>query len=96
MGRYGGGVASTIQPGTTGERLRLLREERGWTRRDVEAALIALKKPPLSPSTLEKWESGKAEPTANKVATLAELYNVTLDYLFLLSDDPDQPRKGTP
>lgn len=79
------------QPSTTGERLRYLREQRGWTRRDVEAALIAQKKEPLSPSTLEKWEAGKSEPSANRVAILAELYDVTLDYLFLLSDEPKGP-----
>jgi transcriptional regulator with XRE-family HTH domain len=69
-----------------GERLRQERERREWTRRDVEAALIAQGRDPISPSTLEKWEAGKAEPSASRLAALARLYDVSLDYLFELEE----------
>jgi transcriptional regulator with XRE-family HTH domain len=71
-----------------GERLRKERERREWTRRDVEAELVARGRDPISPSTLEKWEAGKAEPSASRLAALARLYDVTLDYLFELEDAP--------
>lgn len=71
-----------------GDRLRRLRKDRDWSRRDVEAALRDQGRDPISPSTLEKWENGIAEPTGNRLASLAQLYDVTLDYLFLLSDEP--------
>ncbi len=67
-----------------GDRLRQERERREWTRRDVEAALIKQGQAPISPSTLEKWEAGKAEPSASRLAALARLYDVSLDYLFEL------------
>ncbi len=69
-----------------GDRLRKERERRSWTRRDVEAALIEQGQSPISPSTLEKWEAGKAEPSASRLAALARLYDVSLDYLFELED----------
>jgi transcriptional regulator with XRE-family HTH domain len=71
-----------------GERLRREREKREWSRRDVEAALIAKKQAPLSPSTLQKWENGIAEPSASRLAALARLYDVSLDYLFELEESP--------
>ena len=71
---------------TGGDRLREERERRNWSRRDVEAELIKRGEEPISPSTLEKWESGKAEPSANRLKRLAQLYDVTLDYLFELED----------
>ena len=78
------GVADST---TIGRRLKQLREERGWSRRDVEAALIKVGEEPISPSTLEKWESGKAEPRATSVAILAKkVYDVSLDYIFELED----------
>ena len=78
------GVADST---TIGKRLKTLREERGWTRRDVEEALREAGEEPISPSTLEKWESGKAEPRATSVANLAKVYDVSLDFIFELEDD---------
>ena len=78
------GVADST---TIGKRLKTLREERGWTRRDVEEALREAGEEPISPSTLKKWESGKAEPRATSVANLAKVYDVSLDFIFELEDD---------
>jgi hypothetical protein len=60
-------ASAVADPTAIGRRLKRLREEREWTRRDVEAELIKLGEEPISPSTLEKWESGKAEPRATSV-----------------------------
>lgn len=79
-------LPGVADPTVIGRRLKRLREERGWTRRDVEEALRDAGEEPISPSTLEKWESGKAEPRATSVANLAKVYDVTLDYIFELEE----------
>ncbi len=63
--------------------LREERTRRKWSRRDVEAALREQGDKPISPSTLEKWESGKSEPLVSSgLKRLCRLYGVTLDDLF--------------
>jgi transcriptional regulator with XRE-family HTH domain len=81
-------AARTRQKWNGGDRLRREREKREWTRRDVEQQLVKQGRDPISPSTLEKWEAGKAEPSASRLAALARLYDVSLDYLFELEDTP--------
>ena len=83
------GVPNQAPPKTTSDRLKRLREDRGWTRQEVYDMLRDQYQDKVPTSTLEKWESGKAEPRASSLANLARVYNVTLDYLFLLSDEPD-------
>lgn len=63
------------KPTTLGERLRLLRAERNWTLRDLE------QKSGISNAFLSQVENGKSNISLNHAATLALLFNTTLDYI---------------
>lgn len=58
-----------------GERLRLCREKKGLTQKFV-AEKIGVKN-----NTLHGYESGKYEPSFETLVNLANLYDVTTDYL---------------
>lgn len=79
-------------PQTTGSRLKQLRESRGWTRQDVYDRIRDEYGDGLPASTLEKWESDISEPRASLAARLTRLYEVSLDYVFLLADEPSGRR----
>jgi transcriptional regulator with XRE-family HTH domain len=81
-------------PDTTGARLKQLREQRGLKRQDVYDLIRDDEGNGLPTSTLEKWERDMGEPRASLAAKLARLYDVTLDYIFLLTDDPHGHRNG--
>lgn len=57
-------------------RLTDLREEKGWSKTYV-AKSIGLK----SMQTYANWEYGRTEPDFEMATKLAELFNVTTDYL---------------
>ena len=42
----------------------------------------------MSERTIRKYESGEIEPTEGVLITLADYFNVSLDYLVGRSDDP--------
>lgn len=65
------------------KRLQLLRENRHWTKTDVSKRL----KKTLS--TYANWEYGIREPDAENLARIAELYDVSLDYLLGRTDNPN-------
>lgn len=56
--------------------LRLLRENAGYTRPDVK------KKIGVSERRQADWESGKAVPSAENIASLSRLYQVSLKTMF--------------
>src|SRR5258708_14589452 len=58
-----------------GTRLRGLREERGWSQREVGRRLGVLQ------SKLSKYESGTHQPSLRTMVRLAGLYAVSTDYL---------------
>ncbi len=62
------------------ERLKELREEKGWTQ-DKLAKMLG-----YTESCVGKWERGKTEPNLNDLARVAQFFNVTTDYLLGLTD----------
>lgn len=58
------------------ERLTNLRENKGWSKTYV-AKTIGLS----SMQTYANWEYGRTEPDFDNVSHLADLFNVTTDYL---------------
>lgn len=66
---------------TLGERLRYLREKRGWSQ------TLVCKKLGISNSTLSGYERDYREPDTDTLSRLAGLYGVTTDYLLGRSKD---------
>lgn len=59
-----------------GERLRQLRKAKGMTQEQVAAYLNAAK------STVSQYENNVNEPDLKTLVKLADLFNVSVDYLF--------------
>lgn len=60
---------------TSGQRVRRARELRKRSLRHVAADAG------VSPSTLSRWENGKGEPMFSHVARVAQVLNISLDWL---------------
>lgn len=58
-----------------GERLKLLREEKNYTQQDL-ADLLKVGRP-----TIAGYETKGKQPDYEKLVLLAEIFNVTIDYL---------------
>jgi transcriptional regulator with XRE-family HTH domain len=67
---------------TFAERLRELRTTRGLTQRDVYTAIGA------SPIVYQRYEYGKF-PAYEKLLSLADYFEVSLDYLTGRTDNPE-------
>lgn len=63
-----------------GERLKLLREEKQITQKDLAKILS------LANSTVSQYESNKRDPDSTTLQKLADYFNVTLDFLLGRSD----------
>lgn len=70
---------------TIGERLKNEREKRGWSQVYV-AQRLGMKRS----STYANWEYNLRQPDAEMIAKLAELYEVTTDYL--LTGEANKPQ----
>ncbi|MCL6600286.1 MAG: helix-turn-helix domain-containing protein [Alicyclobacillus macrosporangiidus] len=68
-----------------GDRLSSLRNKTKWTQEDVAKRLG------IARTTYAMYEQGRREPDAETLSKLAELYDVTVDYLLGRTSDP----KGT-
>jgi len=68
--------------GEFGERLRMLRESRGLTAKDL-GKMVSLGGP-----TITRYEKGQRDPDTETLVRLAEILDVSLDYLFGLTDRP--------
>jgi len=68
-----------------GARLRDLREERGWTQRELDSRLGILQ------SKLSKYESGTHQPSLRTLVRMANLFGVSTDYLLTGSGTPVPP-----
>lgn len=68
-------------------RLRELREARGWKPYNVAHLLGEMTGETVDPSTVYRWERGGTINDADKFA-LAELYGVTPTYLMGWDDEP--------
>lgn len=64
------------------DRLRVLRESRGWSQRELA------RRSGVGDAQISRYESGLADPTATSLKALAETLNVSLDYLVGLTDNP--------
>lgn len=62
------------------ERLKYLRENAGWTQKQLA------KKLNLTQSTIAYYENDRKKPTLENAKVIAELFNISLDYLFGISD----------
>ena len=65
-----------------GERLRQMREMRGYTQEELSHLLG------FGDKEIWRYENSKSEPSGDKVAEIAKYLNTTTDYLLGLSDDP--------
>ena len=63
-------------------RLKLIREERGYTENDIAILLE------VSPQRIRLYESGERKMKSHEYAELAKFYNLSLDYITGLTDDP--------
>ncbi len=70
------------------ERLKLLRESKGLSLRKLA------EKVNIHFSTLGSYEQGRRNPDIETLKMLAEFYNVSVDYLLGLVDDPQGHLKG--
>lgn len=62
------------------ERIKELRMERGYTHKQL-ADLLG-----ISESSVSMWETGQRSPTKNRMYRIAELFDVSFDYLTGKSD----------
>lgn len=58
-----------------GQRIRDLRKQKRMSQTELA------KSAGVSQATVTAWETGKAEPSSSAVARLADIFNVTTDYL---------------
>ncbi len=63
-----------------GERLKELREERGWTQKQCAEQIG------LNSVTYLHYEKAQREPPLQLLAVFAQLYGVSVDYLLGLND----------
>lgn len=67
------------------ERITALREQRGWSKTYVA------KKLGLNLSTYANYEYGNREPDISTLPKIADLFNVTTDYLINGTNSSDKP-----
>lgn len=66
-----------------GERLRFLREKEKMYQAELADKLG------LAPSTISMYERGDRDPDTSTLSKLAEIFNVTVDYLLGRTDEPN-------
>ena len=66
---------------TIGENLKVLRENKRWTKQHM-SELLGLK----SYTTISKWESGDNHPKGSEIKLLCNLFNVSADHLLGIDD----------
>ena len=81
-----------------GYRIKSLREENGWLQQELADRLKQKYQLNTNRVTVTKWETGKQYPTAYPIKCIAELFDVTMDYIIGMSnsrynDDPDEIRE---
>lgn len=64
------------------EKLRRLRENMGLQQKEVADRLG------VNPSAVTRWESGEKRPDLVNLVKLADLYNVSIDYLMGRTENP--------
>ena len=64
------------------------RKKNGWSQEDLAYKLG------VSRQSVSKWEGAQAVPDMKKIVMMAELFNVSTDYLLCLSDNPQPKKQG--
>ncbi|MCO5433523.1 MULTISPECIES: helix-turn-helix domain-containing protein [Enterococcus] len=72
----------------TYERIKQLREERGYTQRDIANAVK------LNISVYQKIELGSRPIRENELAVIADFFNVSTDFLLNRTSDPTPPKRS--
>lgn len=75
------------------ERLKALRKDRGLTQDDIVKVVVESTGMSFHKGYISKWENNKVNPDISSIVPLAEYFNVSLDYLIGLTDDPSPVRK---
>lgn len=72
-----------------GEKLVFLRKERGWRQQDFakEFSKFNENRREYGISVVSSWEQNYRAPTMHTLVSLADFYDVSLDYLFGRSDE---------
>ncbi|KRE60031.1 helix-turn-helix transcriptional regulator [Nostocoides sp. Soil756] len=70
-----------------GERIKTLRKEHGWSQADLATRLNA------DAGQISRYENGKITPSVEAVIRLADIFDVSCDYL-LIDDAPRRPLRG--
>jgi len=68
------------------KRIRELREDRDLTQLEIAKIVI------VSQSTYAKYESGSLDIPTHALIKLAKFYNVSVDYILELTDNPQPPK----
>lgn len=63
-----------------GKRLKELRNKIGLYQKDIASELG------VTPEAISNWERGKTEPTYEQLILIADIFNVSLDYLLGRTD----------
>lgn len=63
------------------DRIKKLREERGWTQDDVAKRLDVTR------ATIAHYETGRKTPREDTLKKLADIFNVSIDYLLGNTDE---------
>jgi transcriptional regulator with XRE-family HTH domain len=66
-----------------GERLKQLRTERQITQTDLGQIF----EQPKAQTTIGTWESGRRQPSIEDIITIAQYFNVSVDWLFGLTNE---------
>ena len=69
---------------TFAERLRELRTAKGETQKQIAELLE------IAERNYRRYEAGNVDPTASNATILANHFNVSIDYLFGRSDNPQR------
>ena len=67
-----------------GDTISHLRKEKGWTQAELASKLL------VSDKAVSKWESNKGEPSIEFLPILAQLFDVSLDYLMTGKEKEDK------
>ena len=77
-----GGPVMSLQ-----ERVKQLRKEQGWSQGELAERVGG------DPAQISRYENGRITPSADAVVKLAEVFDVSTDYL-LVEDSPRRPLRG--
>ena len=62
-------------------KIKELREEKNWQQKDIATTLNR------TTACISSWETGKTEPSIEDILKLADLFDVSCDYLLGRTDD---------